>query len=479
MATKRDLVEAQAFNRRRLVTAFVSGAPGGREVEPARPGRIVVAGVALTVLLVAGAVIAGLFTTRTPDGWAQRGLFVSEERGVAYVITDDAEPTVLRPVVNITSAQLILGADVQPTIITQDAIDEVTVGDEIGILGAPATPPAADRLVETGWTACTNDGAGTKVSLDPSPEVEPAPRSGAVVRVGDAFYLLATAAQQTAEDPGAYAYRLPGEPSRRDNLLGDLGLRPSAFAAGVEESFLALLPTGGDLAEASLGLTGVGDPAPYADAASRLPSDARIGDVVRTRDDDRSYLLTQDGPAALDPFALAVLANLDVGRSLSIEGSLGLSQAKPTYLDARWPDGTLTPVLGQICAQLDAAAARDPRVALATGPGEAQSAAGEPDGSLSVGVATSGGAYVRAVSEASAGADSSVGSEDPGEDTAYLVDGTGRAFPLEGDAPALLGYADIDPPQVPASWLALFGPGTTLSQERALCPPTPDETATC
>ena len=111
MATKRDLVEAQAFNRRRLVTAFVSGAPGGREVEPARPGRIVVAGVALTVLLVAGAVIAGLFTTRTPDGWAQRGLFVSEERGVAYVITDDAEPTVLRPVVNITSAQLILGAD--------------------------------------------------------------------------------------------------------------------------------------------------------------------------------------------------------------------------------------------------------------------------------------------------------------------------------------------------------------------------------
>ena len=50
MATKKDLVEAYSFSRRRLVTAFVSGAPGGREVEPARPGRTIVGGLALAVL---------------------------------------------------------------------------------------------------------------------------------------------------------------------------------------------------------------------------------------------------------------------------------------------------------------------------------------------------------------------------------------------------------------------------------------------
>ena len=55
MATKKDLVEAHAFSRRRLVTAFVSGAPGGREVEPVRPGRVLIGGVALSVLLLAGA----------------------------------------------------------------------------------------------------------------------------------------------------------------------------------------------------------------------------------------------------------------------------------------------------------------------------------------------------------------------------------------------------------------------------------------
>ena len=49
MATKKDLVEAYSFSRRRLVTAFLSGAPGGREVEPSRPGRTVVGGVLTNV----------------------------------------------------------------------------------------------------------------------------------------------------------------------------------------------------------------------------------------------------------------------------------------------------------------------------------------------------------------------------------------------------------------------------------------------
>ncbi len=59
MARRKDLVEANAFNRRRLVTAFVAGAPGGLEVEPVRPGRVLIGGVALAVLLLAGAAIAG------------------------------------------------------------------------------------------------------------------------------------------------------------------------------------------------------------------------------------------------------------------------------------------------------------------------------------------------------------------------------------------------------------------------------------
>ena len=115
MATKRDLVEAHAFSRRRLVTAFVSGAPGGREVEPVRPGRTIVGGVALSVLLVAAAAITGVFSDRPDSDWDAPGLVISKELGAAYVILDedlaDDELPELRPVLNITSAQLILGAE--------------------------------------------------------------------------------------------------------------------------------------------------------------------------------------------------------------------------------------------------------------------------------------------------------------------------------------------------------------------------------
>lgn len=60
MATERDLAEAHAFDRRRLVTALVSGAPAVREVErEARPGRAALAGIALAVLLLVVAAADG------------------------------------------------------------------------------------------------------------------------------------------------------------------------------------------------------------------------------------------------------------------------------------------------------------------------------------------------------------------------------------------------------------------------------------
>lgn len=70
MATPRDLAEANAFSRRRLVTAFVCGAPGGREVAPARSGRAVAGGLALAVLLTAAAAVAGALAPGPPEGRA-------------------------------------------------------------------------------------------------------------------------------------------------------------------------------------------------------------------------------------------------------------------------------------------------------------------------------------------------------------------------------------------------------------------------
>ena len=87
MATKKDLVEAYSFSRRRLVTAFVSGAPGGREVEPTRPGRAIVGGLALAVLLIAGGAVLGIIKSPSTVDLDKADVLVSEkETGADYLV---------------------------------------------------------------------------------------------------------------------------------------------------------------------------------------------------------------------------------------------------------------------------------------------------------------------------------------------------------------------------------------------------------
>ena len=110
VATKKDLVEAHSFSRRRLVTAFVCGAPGGREVEPVRPGRVLIGGIALSVLLLAGAAIAGFLVGRPNSAWLENGSFViSKETGERYVVLRGGDDPLLQRVPNYLSAQLLLG----------------------------------------------------------------------------------------------------------------------------------------------------------------------------------------------------------------------------------------------------------------------------------------------------------------------------------------------------------------------------------
>jgi len=66
MTTRRDLVQADGFSRRRLVAAFVSGAQDGAGVEPVRRGRTLAASVALAMPLMAGLAIAGVVGLEWP-----------------------------------------------------------------------------------------------------------------------------------------------------------------------------------------------------------------------------------------------------------------------------------------------------------------------------------------------------------------------------------------------------------------------------
>ena len=475
MATKKDLVEAYSFSRRRLVTAFVSGAPGGREVEPSRPGRTVVGGLALAVLLAAGAAIAGVFAPRTPEDWQQPGLVISKETGAAYVILESDQDE-LRPVINTTSARLILGDDAEPTLISQDTIDDQRIGDDLGIFGAPASVPTSSLLIGSGWTACTADQRGIRVRVTDSPDVAPAPTGGlTVVNDGDYFVV----ARSDPAGPGAggfYVYPVPEQVApgvdQTDNLLQQVGLPPTGNAVRVPREWIDLFPVAAPLDWSAFHLDGFGVPPP-----EPLPGDAAgavVGDVLETAD-GTDLLVTRDGPVQLSAFAAQVYLDVvlpggRVARPVEVASAPSVRRGDDAFLaETRWPAELPEPLASDPCAELTATPGAAP-VAQLAGPGDSSAVGSLGQDEKDPVVDPGRGAYVL-----SGGWSGSATGTSP-----YLVDAKGRADPLVGpDAAALLGYADVAVPVVPDSWVELFRCGVVLSQDAALEPPAEPEGSAC
>jgi hypothetical protein len=459
MATKKDLVEAYSFSRRRLVTAFLSGAPGGREVEPARPGRTVVGGLALAVLLIAGAAIASVLASRTPEDWNKVGLVVTRgDQPATYVILAEQDPPKLIPVINITSAQLILGADVKAVSVDEDVVEEQTPGIPIGILGAPQTLPKPDRFIQTGWTACTGDKVGIAVDVSNTPKVTSTTSDGIVVHSADRYWLIATSSAREGEDRRAYRY--PISDVEGDQLLVDYDLGQKAAAIEVPPGWLALFPEGGEIGPGGFDLPRFGQKA----LDSPVPG-ANVGDYL-VLGDGRGAMIIDHGYQPLDPFALAVLQNLS--GPTQRQGPAPEEYANSTFLTSHWPETGLRPLNSPPCVELDVDNARAPRVWLAGHPtGDAVSPEVGTDAQIGVddrrvAFDRGHGAFVQDATWDSTSSDSLL-----------VVDPLGKAYPLIGGPTTIdkLGYDVDQAPVVPDEWVGLFEPGVELSTSAALCPP--------
>jgi hypothetical protein len=69
VTTHRDLAEADAFHRRRLVGAFVLGAGAASHVDPPRAGRCLVGGLLLAAVLIAATAAGAALTGHLSVGW--------------------------------------------------------------------------------------------------------------------------------------------------------------------------------------------------------------------------------------------------------------------------------------------------------------------------------------------------------------------------------------------------------------------------
>lgn len=433
MATKKDLVEAQAFSRRRLTTAFVAGAPGGREVEPQRPLRAIVGGIAVTVLLGVGGLVTGALTKPLPDGWDDNHLVIAENSGARYV----AVKKTLYPVINTTSARLLIPAGSFSVVtVDDDKIATTPRGQTIGILGAPdsLTPPA--RLARSGWVSCLAQDGATKTVVGPGATSTPATNGAALVTTADGLFVVTG------------RYRLPVSGKDSAAVLRQLRL-DAATPVPAPAAWTALFPQGPTLGPLRVDSAGK--------ALPDLPPGAVVGSVLAVKDSGetpRRYVVTPTGELALlSPFAYA-LYQIGSGRSLGADLQVtpaeiaALKTTDRSIVPSQWPEDLPAPVDGEACATLTSGPSTLPTTALST-----SSAIRPTDGAVTE-VAAGSGALVRAIGD-------NIVNRGP----VFVVDATATAYSVQGgnDALSRLGYSPGDVVPVPQAWVDLFRSGPTLS----------------
>jgi type VII secretion protein EccB len=451
MASKKELIQAQSYSRRRLLTVFTSGIPGGKELEPGKPLRAVVAGTALAVLLVVGSLIFGLISPGLPSGWDSNKLLIAKDSGARYV----AIKGTLYPVLNTASAQLVIpSADFKVLTVDEAKIADAPRGETIGITGAPDSLPAATDLLPSGWASCTAPDNTITTSLSagaPSVDVS----DGAIVVTADGTdFVIADGVR----------YAVKGAESA--SVLRAIGLDTSKPLA-VSARWINLFTAGSDLEAVVVPGSGSALPQP-------LDVDGRsltVGTVVHFQDtpDDKRYVLTASGElAALSPFSYPLYL-LGTGAQLGGEVEVTSAQlgsiptASKAAQPADWPQDAVKPAAidGRACAALGSADDGSEHVFLGT-----------PRGSSSdekMFVTPGHGALARAVN---------TGETNSG--IVYLITDSGTAFPIpdaSDDVLARLGFSPDNVVDVPQSWIALFAEGPSLTVDAASSSPTASPSA--
>ena len=435
MASNKDILNAQRYNRRRLVAAFTSGAPGGRDVETRSPVGPLIGGAVLGAIVVAVAAVMGFMAPQLPDGWQNGWLLIESGTGTRYYTIDGT----LYPITNVTSARLLADNFQYKEIDAAKLADEPR-GRQIGLPDAPDNVPAASDLRSSQWSSCAvAGGIHTWIGEQP-PGMRPA--TIAQVNVGDTYYLI----------DGGTRFRIDDPIYVRDAL----GIAETSTA--VSNSWLSLFAQGSDLRQLTvkgerhkLGLSGALAPAEVGSVIDLATQDSTHNYWVITSATTRQQiselafelLRKQDNPDAIRVSAA------DAGRFTP--SAAGLS------VPADWPDlidpaavATATP-----CATL--VAAQDGlTTALATIPAQPAdpSAADETVYTAGVTVAGGSGALVR----------------DLGVGAVRLIGDTGLAYGL-GDDPTdslkRLGYEGVQPAVLDGAWLRLIPEGSSLTNAAA------------
>lgn len=424
MYGRRDLVDAHLFLRGRLSAAVLRSDPDA----PDRPLRRTATGMAIGIAVAAGAIVVvvvlNIFLFTTNDAWRDQAgaLLVDKATGSRYLLIDDT----LHPVMNLTSAALLVGAPPAVIQVSSDDLASVPRGAPVGVEGLPDELPAPQSGAPV-WSACAADG-GSTLAVGGATDATP---------IGDGEAVLVRADDELTLIHDGTRSRLAGPWAARA-----LGFEPSA-AVAVDDAWLDTIPSGRDIDLSELTLGGAGP------MVGGKPT--TLGQLIEAKGEGGSYVVTESGLMPVTELVAALLAaeqdhDLPKPRTLATRDLVAtqvteaaawqdeLPATTPTSIGADlapcsvWADGATT------IATVDAASVAD----------AADTATVSPGAGLLASTAAAPGVRGAGL---------------------YLVSDDGTKYPVaDTDTASALGLDASSSPAVPAALLALLPTGPTIAK---------------
>ncbi|MER7049677.1 type VII secretion protein EccB [Streptomyces jumonjinensis] len=506
MASRRDELNAYTFAKRRLIAQFLQPNTTGSEEGAPRPLRAVVPGAIVGVVILAGFAAWGMFRPVAPKGWDLPGenVIIASKSTTRYVVLETEGKKQLHPVLNMSSAKLLLNRDKGKVINVDESVldkGDIPHGATLGIPYAPDRLPSAEEAGSAKrWAVCERPGEGGRAIQKAAfvlAEREASKTDGEErLRGGELLYVEGPDEARYIVDAAGTAYPVAEEERLQRQVVGQ-----NRVPQRVSAAWLETLPKG-DRVDFPV-ITGTpGDDAgiPAGDLRADLN---KVGLILKASDGarDQMYAVLPGRVAPISDFTANLLLNSEelaalgqAGEATRISGG-DFRPGKAFNQDKKWPQRLPRPVnsastedgsRNTVCNVLRGVDADSGETALSTWAGDGFPAT-LPVGSSSAYVTPGSGQLFRQFK----GARTDTG-------FLFLVTDTGLRYAMQSNndsatdpsgigssgtaeereerareaqqAQTRLGYKDVDPVPVPAAWSSFLPTGPRLSTGSASRP---------
>jgi type VII secretion protein EccB len=354
MASRRDELNAYTFAKRRLVAQFVQPNATGSEEAAPRPLRAVLPGAIVGVVVLAVFAAWGMFKPVAPQGWDRPGenVIIASKSTTRYVVLKTGKKTQLHPVLNMSSAKLLLDPDKGKVINVDESVldsGRIPHGATLGIPYAPdRLPDPKDAGTAKRWAVCERPGEGgraiQKAAFVLAQREEKKTEGSDRLRGGELLYVEGPDKKRYVVDAQGTAY-----PVEEDELLLRQLVGQGRAAQRVSAAWLDTLHKGDTISFPTV----PGAAGEDADVPGDLdPATNKVGMVLTATDGtrDQQYVVLRGRVAPVSDFTAKLLLNSrqliklgQAGRATSVSAA-AFQPSEAFGQDKKWPRFAPKPV---------------------------------------------------------------------------------------------------------------------------------------